>query len=463
MFCVSFIDVFRGLFYGVPTFSVGVFYIFHLFFELGCIRRVCIRTFAVIEREVRAVSHNGYRQALRFFVRAKRVTYRRPACNYRRTGSRRRLHRYRWFRRTRLPFHLVQRCRHRRFDIDLLGVRARQHRRWRRRKTRWTRIKKVKRRAAFFTPLPSSTKLWNERRRADAEFLGAKVDSFRPHFDHGVVPEEVLSEFCADRGEMFLASIMLVNKFDRVSLMEEASKVVKRLNLFVNPSVATGMGTSGRKTPKNCPLVWDTGASFGLTPFRSDFIDYTECSITVNDISRANTVIGIGTTLHKFQVNGEDFFMPCLSYHLPSAEIRLFSPQTYHTLYGGHSTVMGDRVEMYVDQFRVGIHIDRQSSNVPMVYNCNVSSREMRDHGPNIRSALPQYERKVDCLGGWSEDNLSIGRFLRLPSTASLIIIQEECVFRMLLPMITRTYPLHKRSCFYGTGNWELECSESKS
>jgi hypothetical protein len=74
MFCVSFIDVFCGLFYGVPTLSVGVFYIFHLFFELGCIRRVCIRTFAVIEREVRAVSHRGYRQALRFFVWAKRVT-----------------------------------------------------------------------------------------------------------------------------------------------------------------------------------------------------------------------------------------------------------------------------------------------------------------------------------------------------------------------------------------------------
>ena len=174
MFCVSFIDVFRGLFHGVPTFSVGVLYILHLFFELGCIRRVCIRTFAVIEREVRAVSHRGYRQALRFFVRAKRVTYRRPACNYRRTGSRRRLHRYRRFRRTHLPFHLVQRCRHRRFDIDLLGVRARQHRRWRRRKTRWTRIKKVKRRAAVLTPLPSSTKLWNERRRADAEVFGSQ-------------------------------------------------------------------------------------------------------------------------------------------------------------------------------------------------------------------------------------------------------------------------------------------------
>jgi hypothetical protein len=28
--------------------------------------------------------------------------------------------------------------------------------------------------------------------------------------------------------------------------------------------------------PKTMILIWDTGASAGLTPFRSDFIDYVE-------------------------------------------------------------------------------------------------------------------------------------------------------------------------------------------
>ena len=32
---------------------------------------------------------------------------------------------------------------------------------------------------------------------------------------------------------------------------------------------------------KDCPVVWDTGASYGLTPFRSDFIDYEEVCIEV--------------------------------------------------------------------------------------------------------------------------------------------------------------------------------------
>jgi len=46
-------------------------------------------------------------------------------------------------------------------------------------------------------------------------------------------------------------------------------------------------------------LIWDTGASYGLTPFRSDFIDYVECDMPVRDVTKVNKVIGIGTTLHK--------------------------------------------------------------------------------------------------------------------------------------------------------------------
>jgi hypothetical protein len=187
---------------------------------------------------------------------------------------------------------------------------------------------------------------------------------------------------------------------------------VHRLNLFgVNLGLHECQDEQGKKrqrrTAKDCPLVWDTGASFGLTPFRSDFIDYTECRIPVNDIARTNMVIGLGTTLHRFELDGEAFFLPCLSYHLPTAEIRLFSPQTYHTIYGGHSSVNGERVEKYIDQYKLTIPIDRQVSNVPMVYNCGVTAQEMKEHGPFIRSALPAYERMVDSMGSWNEANFS--------------------------------------------------------
>ena len=180
--------------------------------------------------------------------------------------------------------------------------------------------------AAFLTVLPSSTELWNERRQADNIFLTSNVTPFQPHTNHGVVPEEVLSEFC----HLFLVTIHVSKNLDQVSLQEEAQTTVRCLNLFANSSFAT---SHGRKSAKICPLlVWDTGASFGLTLFRSDVIAYTECNITVNDITCSNTVIGIGTTLHKFQVDGEDYFFPCVSYYPPSAEICLFGPKTYHTL-----------------------------------------------------------------------------------------------------------------------------------
>ena len=58
-------------------------------------------------------------------------------------------------------------------------------------------------------------------------------------------------------------------------------------------------------------LIWDTGASFGLTPFKSDFISYVKCNTPVKDFTYDNTVIGIGTTIHKFvDENGKDVFLP---------------------------------------------------------------------------------------------------------------------------------------------------------
>ena len=56
-------------------------------------------------------------------------------------------------------------------------------------------------------------------------------------------------------------------------------------------------------------LVWDTGASYGLIPFRSDFIDYLECDILVKYVTKVNRVIGIGTTLHKFiKINNQNIY-----------------------------------------------------------------------------------------------------------------------------------------------------------
>ena len=48
---------------------------------------------------------------------------------------------------------------------------------------------------------------------------------------------------------------------------------------------------STRIDPKSLILVWDTGASLGLTPFRSDFIDYVDADIAIKDVTKINGVI----------------------------------------------------------------------------------------------------------------------------------------------------------------------------
>jgi len=42
------------------------------------------------------------------------------------------------------------------------------------------------------------------------------------------------------------------------------------------------------------------GVFYGLTPFRSDYNDYVKCELPVRDVTKVNTVVGIGTTLYKF-------------------------------------------------------------------------------------------------------------------------------------------------------------------
>jgi hypothetical protein len=89
----------------------------------------------------------------------------------------------------------------------------------------------------------------------------------------------------------------------------------------------------GNFDPRSLILILDMGASSGLTPFCSHFIDYVEYDVAVLDISKVNKVIVIRTTLHKITTpDGKFVFLPHISYHLPQIDLCLFSPQTYHKI-----------------------------------------------------------------------------------------------------------------------------------
>ena len=82
---------------------------------------------------------------------------------------------------------------------------------------------------------------------------------------------------------------------------QNVQQLCQRLSVLSDSSFENRtLNSSTRIDPKSLILIWDTGASFGLTRFRSEFIDYVESDIAVKDITKINHVIEIGTTLHKF-------------------------------------------------------------------------------------------------------------------------------------------------------------------
>ena len=128
----------------------------------------------------------------------------------------------------------------------------------------------------LLTPRESSICWWkNEHHVADMEFLAKpNIDSFLPHAEFGVVPEEVLSEFVENRAGTFFATEKLIGKLEAVDQARVAEEVVQRANAFSSTYQTKYVdGKKWRHTFKSCPVVWDTGASAGLTLFGRDFTD----------------------------------------------------------------------------------------------------------------------------------------------------------------------------------------------
>ena len=111
--------------------------------------------------------------------------------------------------------------------------------------------------------------------------------------------------------------------------VQNFEKLCQRLAVLSDRSIENrSYNAHHNNHPKTLILIWYSGALFGLTPFWSYFIDHVEADMPVKDVTKINRVIGIGTTLHKFQNDlGQDIFLPCVLYHIPQTDVRLFSPR----------------------------------------------------------------------------------------------------------------------------------------
>ena len=128
------------------------------------------------------------------------------------------------------------------------------------------------------------------------------------------------------------------------------------------------------------PLIFDTGASVGVTPFRADFIDYRKVNFTVKAVGSIGQIVGEGTVLRRYRTReGKHKFIASKAYHMPAADIRLESPQSVIRLLGGGKVVLiNENIEWTLPS---GEHIDipiDPRSNLPLLFDTYCTEPEKK-------------------------------------------------------------------------------------
>jgi hypothetical protein len=216
----------------------------------------------------------------------------------------------------------------------------------------------------------------------------------------------------------------LLSKFKSIDNEKNISSCIARVVALWGTFENCPVG-GGKLNPRSLILIWDTGASYGLTPFCSDCIDYVECDNPVQDVTKVNKVIVIGTTLHKFtNTDSKPVFLPCVSYRLPQTVVRLFSPQINHQMHGGYSKVYAQSIQMKMCTSTISITIKQGLTNLPVVHDSFISEKGKHGLGPLMHSGLSQTRIPV------------LDFFWEIDKVVSSIFTQSEKTFFPCFPCV---------------------------
>ena len=277
------------------------------------------------------------------------------------------------FRRRKLPYQLVLRCYARKGNRpkrmfgpsrrELLLVRREKRRRYRRKRT----VRNMRHFYEALISMPSTGSFYLDR--PDISLIEATIKKLGP----GGVPLLLTEEF----------SLTSPDDIDQDTLSQRA--------LFVGRQYHTvDVGTV-----HSTPLVFDTGASGGLTPFRSDFVTYEKVQFDVKGVAGNGSVIGKGIVLRRFTTRCNCVvYLPAHAFHMPAAEIRLESPQSLFTKLGGqsHALVEGKAIEWVLPDGRIiDIPIDART-NLPLLTDFVCSDEEKLQFNFNGLNALAEIE-----------------------------------------------------------------------
>ena len=129
------------------------------------------------------------------------------------------------------------------------------------------------------------------------------------------------------------------------------------------------------------PLIVDSGASCCISPCRADFgPDYSTSDVQITDLSSTNTVKGKGLlTWRVLDIHGKEVEIQLPGYHVPSASVRLLSPQcllSVDSIGGGHATQDASRYRFHLNN---GIVLDAPygRANLPILPLSQGADREI--------------------------------------------------------------------------------------
>jgi len=150
-----------------------------------------------------------------------------------------------------------------------------------------------------------------------------------PYWNYG----QDFDQFCAILNPLtaFQCSKMDFIQTTKVKNKTTASANIAAVSLYVPKEGEPSFGLSA-ETQRTYPIVLDSGASVSITPLASDFVTPIQPmpNSSVRGLSSSTRIAGIGYVEWTLRdVNGTIATIRTKAYHIPDAEVRLFSPQVY--------------------------------------------------------------------------------------------------------------------------------------
>ena len=138
------------------------------------------------------------------------------------------------------------------------------------------------------------------------------------------------------------------------------------------------------KDKDSMPIVIDTGASRLITPHKSDFIEFKTHDMSIGTINASSKVEGTGMIRWKVtDQNGETSIIETAAYYIPTASIRLYSPQ-YHFRESCGGSLRMDNVGLHLT-----LPLNRRKPALSFPYNSvNNLPLMLLSHHPHFASAM---------------------------------------------------------------------------